>query len=173
MRNWFTKEFIKVSAVLLIVFLAGAGTGYVGGRKHAHYEFLQAEQRTMGGLHASQVRSLKHGTRSFRARGERRFIRRLEHDLNLNSAQRANVDRALQNHYERIREIRSRMRPQINSIMQEIRNDVRSFLDDEQKISFDQMVEKHKKRREMRRQRRIERAKKIRPDTSVSPAMKP
>ena len=32
MKIWFTKEFLKASAVLLVVFAAGAGTGYVGGR---------------------------------------------------------------------------------------------------------------------------------------------
>ena len=77
-------------------------------------------------------------------------MRRLERDLNLNAAQQANVDRALGRHYERIRDIRRSMRPQINSIMQEIRRDVRSFLDDEQKISFDEMVRKFEERRKRR-----------------------
>ena len=39
MKTWFTKEFMKASAVLLIVFAAGAGTGYVGGQKYAEYKF--------------------------------------------------------------------------------------------------------------------------------------
>ena len=148
MKTWFTKEFIKASAVLLVVFVAGAGTGYVGGRHYAEYKFLK-ERKTFG---AREVRSR-------RARGGKRFMRRLERDLNLNPAQRENVDRALQRHYERIRDIRSRMSPQINSIMQEIRKDVRSFLDNEQRTSFDRMVEKF----EERRNRRWRRSKKHHP----------
>ncbi len=192
MKTWFTKEFMKASAVLLVVFAAGAGTGYVGGRKHAEYKLLKHEQKlsareassptakyTEGlalkarspraryesekslarSLRSPRPKSLERGIRSRRARGERRFMRRLERDLNLNPAQRANVDGALQRHYERIRDIRSRMSPQINSIMQEIRKDVRSFLDNEQKTSFDRMVEKF----EERRKRRWRRSKKHHP----------
>lgn len=139
MKTWFTKEFMKASAVLLVVLVAGAGIGYLGGRQYAEYKFLK-EGKTFG---AREVRS-------HRARGGKRFMRRLERDLNLNSAQRENVDRALQRHYERIRDIRSHMRPQINSIMQEIRKDVRSFLDNEQKTSFDRIVEKFEERRKRR-----------------------
>ena len=143
MKTWFTKEFMKASAVLLIVFAAGAGTGYVSGRQYAEYKFLK-EGQAFG---AREVRSRRARSVKRRARGERRFMRRLERDLNLNPAQRDNVDHALQRHYESIRDIRSRMRPQLNSIMQEIRKDVRSFLDNEQKTSFDRMVEKYEERR--------------------------
>ena len=139
MKTWFTKEFMKASAVLLIVFAAGAGTGYVGGHKYAEYRSLK-ERKTFG---AREVRAR-------RAKSGNRFMRRLERDLNLNPAQRENVDRALQRHYERIRDIRSHMSPQINSIMQEIRNDVRSFLDNEQQTSFDRIVEKFEERRKRR-----------------------
>ena len=163
MKNWFTKEFMKASAVLLIVFLAGAGAGYVGGHKYAEYKFhneftsrdftprmarTEAERRAASRTRALRAQSARGAKR--RSRSEKRFMRRLERDLNLNTEQRANVDRALQSHYERIREIRSRMRPQINSIMQEIRKDVRSFLDDEQKTSFDEMVRKFEERRKRR-----------------------
>ena len=163
MKTWFTKEFMKASAVLLIVFLAGAGTGYVGGRKYAEYKFhMEYTSRVQpsrieskepaasvaGSFRARRAKSERSVRR--RSRGERRFMRRLERDLNLNAAQQANVDRALGRHYERIRDIRRSMRPQINSIMQEIRRDVRSFLDDEQKISFDEMVKKFEERRKSR-----------------------
>lgn len=157
MKNWFTKEFMKASAVLLVVFAAGAGTGYVGGYKYAEYKF-QNEYKTRA--FKSRFRSAEsvapvardERTRKARrrSRGEKRFMRRLERDLNLNPAQRENVDRALGRHYARIREIRRSMRPQINSIMQEIRRDVRSFLDNEQKTSFDEMVRKFEERRKSR-----------------------
>ena len=145
MKTWFTKEFIKASAVLLIVFAAGAGTGYVGGHKYAEYKFINEYKSR-----SDAPKPLARMTRARRARSGNRFMRRLERDLNLNASQRVNVDRALQRHYELIRDIRSRMSPQINSIMQEIRKDVRSFLDNEQKISFDRMVEKFEKRRKRR-----------------------
>ena len=157
MKTWFTKEFMKALAVLLIVFAAGAGTGYVGGHKYAEYKFhnqymsrSDAPKPLARMSRSSRAKSLERGVRSRRARGERRFMRRLERDLNLNPAQRDSVDRALQRHYESIRDIRSRMRPQLNSIMQEIRKDVRSFLDNEQKTSFDKMVEKFEERRKRR-----------------------
>ena len=182
MKTWFTKDFMKASAVLLVVFLAGAGAGYVGGHKYAEYkhqkEFMSRafESRTGAAEHAASAarslrsKSLERGARIRRAesaksarrrsRGERRFMSRLEKDLNLNPAQREDVDRALERHYARIREIRSQMWPQISSIMQEIRRDVRSFLDDDQKISFDKLVEKYEKKREERRKRREERRRK-------------
>ena len=145
MKTWFTKEFMKASAVLLIVFAAGAGTGYVGGHKYAEYKFINEYKSR-----SDAPKPLARMTRARRARSGNRFMRRLERDLNLNPAQRVNVDRALQRHYELIRDIRSRMSPQINSIMQEIRKDVRSFLDNEQKISFDRIVEKFEERRKRR-----------------------
>ena len=173
MKTWFTKEFMKASAVLLIVFLAGAGTGYVGGHKYAEYklhkEFMSRafESRTGAAESAASVarslrsESLERGARFRRAesaksarrrsRGERRFMRRLEQELSLNTTQRENVDRALERHYARIREIRSNMWPQISSIMKEIRKDVRSLLDDEQKTSFDEMVRKFEERRKSKR----------------------
>ncbi|MDE0332390.1 MAG: hypothetical protein OXL41_11030 [Nitrospinae bacterium] len=165
MKTWFTKEFMKASAVLLIVFAAGAGTGYVGGHKYAEYKFhneftsrvmksrIESAETATAMSRARSVRAERaRGERSARrrSRGERRFMRRLERDLKLNPAQRTNVDRALERHYQRIRDIRRSMRPQINSIMQEIRRDVRSFLDDEQKISFDKMVQKFEERRKRR-----------------------
>ena len=145
MKTWFTKEFMKASAVLLIVFAAGAGTGYVGGHKYAEYKFINEYKSR-----SDAPKPLARMTRARRARSGNRFMRRLERDLNLNPAQRVNVDRALQRHYERIRDIRSHMSPQINSIMQEIRNDVRSFLDNEQQTSFDRIVEKFEERRKRR-----------------------
>ncbi|MCY3824979.1 MAG: hypothetical protein OXG62_14060 [Nitrospinae bacterium] len=182
MKNWFTKEFMKASAVLLIVFLAGAGTGYVGGHKFAEYKFhkeytsrVMKSRTETKGLSASIVRSQRAREAESarrRSRGERRFMRRLERDLNLNPAQRTNVDRALERHYERIRDIRSQMRPQINSIMQEIRKDVRSFLDDAQKTSFDEMVQKFEKRREERRKRRWRKYRKHRPDDPAGQSKK-
>ncbi len=181
MKNWFTKEFMKASAVLLIVFLAGAGTGYVGGHKYAEYKFqveytsrVQPSRIESATPAASRTRSFRAksagsaGSERRRSRGERRFMRRLERDLNLNAAQQANVDRALGRHYERIREIRRSMRPQINSIMQEIRRDVRSFLDDAQKTSFDEMVKKF----EERRKRRWRKYRKHRPDDPAGQSRK-
>ena len=45
MKIWFTKEFMKAAAALLVVFLAGAGVGYMGGRKHAEYGLLKRGSR--------------------------------------------------------------------------------------------------------------------------------
>ncbi len=200
MKTWFTKEFLKASAVLLIVFLAGAGAGYVGGHKYAEYKLhkdfmsrafesrIQAAEPsatvssgTEGLMRAARsprlkstedperkARSLRAKSERRRSRGERRFMRRLERDLNLNPAQRTSVDRALERHYARIRDIRRSMRPQINSIMQEIRKDVRSFLDDEQKTSFDEMVKKF----EERRKRRWRKYRKHRPDDPAGQSKK-
>ncbi len=142
MKIRFTKEFMKASAVLLFVFVAGAGTGYVSGRKHAQYMFLK-DERTLF-------------TRGVHSRGGaygRRFMHWLERDLNLDPRQRVKVNGALERHYERIRNIRRQMRPQLNAIMREVRQDVRSFLDNNQKVSFDRLVESFEERRRKRRGR--------------------
>ena len=73
MKIWFTKEFMKAAAALLVVFLAGAGVGYMGGRKHAEYGLLK--------------RGEPREARSRPARRERRFMRMLARVLNLNPAQ--------------------------------------------------------------------------------------
>lgn len=164
MKTWFTKEFMKASAVLVVVFLAGAGAGYVGGHKYAEYklhkeytsrafksriratESVAPVARSVRGERAER----RAGKARRRSRGEKRFMLRLERDLNLNPAQRENVDRALGRHYERIRDIRRSMRPQISSIMQEIRRDVRALLNAEQQTSFDDMVKKFEERRKKR-----------------------
>lgn len=167
MKTWFTKEFMKASAVLLVVFAAGAGTGYVGGHKYAEYKFhkeytsrafksrslessFRAAESVPAISKARGVRAERARKARRRSRGERRFMSRLERDLKLNPAQRENVDLALGRHYARIREIRRSMRPEINSIMQEIRRDVRSLLNAEQQTSFDEMVKKFEERRKRR-----------------------
>ena len=166
MKTWFTKEFMKASAALLVVFLAGAGAGYVGGHKYAEYKFHKDEQLRAAAARERRSRraeaversvrrvrsahSKRAGSERRRSRGERRFMSRLERDLKLNPSQRENVDRALGRHYARIREIRRSMRPEINSIMQEIRRDVRSLLNAEQQTSFDEMVKKFEERRKRR-----------------------
>lgn len=143
MKIWFTREFLKASAVLLVVFAAGAGTGYVGGRKYAEYRMLESMKTFPE--RAVHLRRSKYG---------RRFMRRLERDLNLNPGQRESVNRTLQRHHARIREIRNRMAPQMNAIMREVRQDVRSLLDDEQKASFDRIVRKFEERRKRWRKSR-------------------
>ena len=177
MKTWFTKEFMKASAVLLVVFAAGAGAGYVGGHKYAEYKFHKEytsrafKSRSLeSGFRAAEsvpaiskargVRAERTRKTRRRSRGEKRFMRRLERDLNLNTTQRENVDRALERHYARIREIRSQMWPQISSIMQEIRKDVRSLLNAEQQTSFDDMVKKFEEKRQEKRKRREERRRK-------------
>ena len=92
-------------------------------------------------------------------------MRRLTRDLNLTPAQRGDVSRALDRHYERIRAIRNRMRPQINSIMREVHQDLRSFLDGDQRASFDRLVEKF----EERRGRRWRKSGRRRPDAPPGP----
>ncbi len=139
MKIWFTREFLKASAVLLVVFTAGAGTGYIGGRKYAEYRLLK-DTRAFSAREA----------RSRRGKYGRRFMRRLERDLNLNPGQRESVNRTLQRHHARIREIRNRMAPQMKAIMREVRKDVRSLLDDDQKVSFDRIVKTFEERRKRR-----------------------
>lgn len=154
MKIRFTKEFAKASAALLAVFIAGAGVGYMGGRKHAEYRLLKRG----GGFPPREARGrpVERG---------RRFMRRLSRDLNLTPAQRGDVSRALDRHYERIRAIRNRMRPQINSIMREVHQDLRSFLDGDQRASFDRLVEEF----EERRRRKWRKPGRRRPDAPPGP----
>lgn len=129
----------KAAAVLIIVFLAGGGTGYFAGRWHASQERIGSES-------AQKAR--------FSQRlGKRDFIQRLETDLGLQADQMKRVRSTLRQHHEKMREIRSQMRPQINGILEQARGEIRILLNADQQRTFDKMVQDYKERRRMRRER--------------------
>ncbi len=135
----------KVAAVLIAVFAAGAGTGYFAGRWHALEENIER---------ASAQRA---EFRRARSRGKRRhFIRRLEGDLDLETNQLEKIRSALRQQHERMMQIRMGMRPQVQSILQDARKEIRILLNSDQQRGFDEIVREYDERRQ-RWRRRMER----------------
>ncbi len=129
----------KAATVLIIVFLAGGGTGYFAGR-------WQGLQVKIGNDSAQKAGFA-------RRRGSRHFMRRLESDLGLEPNQLERVRDTLRQHHEKMRQIRSQMRPQIHEILQQARGQIRVLLNADQQRIFDGMVREFEERRRKRRER--------------------
>lgn len=129
----------KAATLLIVVFLAGTGTGYFAGRWQTIREMALEEP-------AQPLRTSRHPRRGY-------FMHRLETDLNLKGDQKERVRATLRQHLDRMREIRIQMRPQINGIINEARREIRVLLNSEQQQIFDQMVKEFEKRRHERRER--------------------
>ncbi len=131
----------KAAAVLVIVFLAGGGTGYFAGR----WQTLQERIET-GAVNPARFSSQ-------RRRGRRHFMRRLETDLGLEAEQLERVRATLRQHHEQMREIRKQMKPQVQGILAEARREIRVLLSTDQQRLFDTMVREFDERPRKRRER--------------------
>ncbi len=131
----------KAAAVLVIVFLAGGGTGYFAGRWQALQERIET-----GAAGPTRVGSHRRG-------GRRYFMRRLETDLGLEAEQLERVRATLRQHHEQMREIRKQMKPQVQGILSEARREIRVLLTTDQQRLFDTMVREFDERRRKRRER--------------------
>ena len=131
----------KVAAVLIAVFLAGGGTGYFAGR----WQGLQEK------IDRPPLRRAGFGGRSRGTRG--RFMHRLEADLGLRGKQMERVRAALRQHHDKMRSLRMEMRPQVATILQEARSEIRLLLNSDQQSNFDQMVREFDERRRRWRSR--------------------
>ena len=124
----------KAAAALLAVFLAGGGAGYIAGRWQAHYSFREA--------------ALERRIPVSFARGGGQ-LRRLRRDLRLRDEQFTRVNAALQRHLEEMQFLRREMRPQVEKLLLEAQEELRSILDSDQRQIFDEMVRSfgHNRRR--------------------------
>ena len=70
-----------------------------------------------------------------------RLRNRLARDLSLSEEQRAAVDAALDRRNERMREIMEPLRPQMDSAVQQTRDEIRQLLTPEQRAQFEQLLD--------------------------------
>ena len=131
----------KAAAVLVIVFLAGGGTGYFAGRWQALQERIEAEA-------ARPARFSR-----YRKRRRPNFMRRLETDLGLEAEQLKRVRATLRQHHNQMRTIRKQMKPQVKEILEKARREIRVLLTTDQQRTFDTMVSEYDERRRKRKER--------------------
>jgi len=125
----------KVAVVLIAIFAAGGGTGYFAGRWQALEKSIERES-----VRRANFQKRRRGT-------QERFMSRLESDLNLQSPQAEKIRAALKQQHERMMGLRMEMRPHVKKILKEARNDIRTFLNPEQQLSFDQILREFDDRR--------------------------
>ncbi len=136
----------KVAAVLIAVFAAGAGTGYFAGRWQALDERIAEESIVRASARRADYRKGRRGK-------QRRFINRLESDLGLQAAQMEQIRAALRQQHDKMMELRTGMRPQIEGILLQARREIRVFLNTDQQRSFDQIIREFDEHRQQRRER--------------------
>ena len=134
----------KVAAVLIAVFAAGGGTGYFAGRWHALEESVGRESARLATFRQP---------RQSRRKVSDRFMRRLESDLQLQSAQAEKIRAALSQQHERMMGLRMEMRPHVEKILEEARREIRTMLNPEQQRNFDQILHEFDERRRRWRSR--------------------
>lgn len=128
----------KAATLLIVVFLAGGGTGYFAGRWQGLRHSLEAGPRPPF-VPSRRVRD--------------HFLRKLENDLQLEPTQLERVRATLREKHQKMRQIRRRMRPEVESLLQEAQREIRVLLNDDQKGRFDQMVKEFKERRRRKAER--------------------
>lgn len=138
----------KVAMVLIAVFAAGGGTGYFAGRWQALNERVERESVRMA--------TFRQPRRSRKI--SERFMSRLESDLGLQLEQAEKIRAALNQQHERMMGLRMEMRPHVEKILEEARNDIRTFLNAEQQRNFDQILLEFDERRRHWRSRFKERS---------------
>ena len=129
----------KVAVVLIAVFAAGGGTGYFAGRWHALEGTFERVSIRRAEFRRRQIRGRDLGRG--RGRGMHpRFIRRLERDLNLEAGQMQKIRAALQQQHEKMMQLRMGMRPQVERILHDARNEIRILLSSGQQRDFDRLI---------------------------------
>lgn len=117
---------------VVLVFLAGAATGFFGGAWHAHRTFGERHGRMMG----------------------ERMRERMERRLDLTPEQMKVVDPILRKTGQRLDEIRRETGQRVWQAMEDSRRDLATHLTPEQMDKLEQMKKRHERRRERRAERR-------------------
>lgn len=78
----------------------------------------------------------------------REFIQVLERQLRLTHDQRERVDKIMAEGQERVRELRSRIDPELRKELQQTREQIRAVLTPEQREQFEQMMKRSPRRQE-------------------------
>lgn len=147
----------KVAVVLIAVFAAGGGTGYFAGRWHALENKFERASIRRAEFRRRQVRGEGLGRRRGRGRGMHpRFIRRLERDLNLEAGQMRKIQATLQQQHEKMMQLRMGMRPQVERILHDARNEIRILLSSGQQRDFDRLIRGFEEQRQRMHRRFLE-----------------
>lgn len=76
------------------------------------------------------------------------IVRRLSHELNLDTAQSAQLRVIVKETYAEIRNVRKQIRPQIEDILESSQNRVRAILRPDQLEKYEKIIAERKKKRE-------------------------
>ncbi len=89
-----------------------------------------------------------------------RFIEKLQEKLDLSAEQSQQIRVILEKQHGEAMRLRKESRPRFKAIQEEAQKEIFSVLNEEQKITFREMIKRHKKRRKQWRDRRREQWKK-------------
>lgn len=71
---------------------------------------------------------------------QKEFLRRMDHELSLNSEQRASIEKILKDSQERTKQIREKIAPEMREELRNVREQIRSELTPEQQEKFEEVV---------------------------------
>jgi len=148
----------KVVCATLVIFVAGILTGATlvrfaqGPRQGRVQQHPVVEHRTQPGFAHPGTPNLPNEQRSPNVANppggllSREFIQVLERQLRLTPEQRERVDKIMVEGQERVRELRSRIDPELKKELQQTREQIRAVLTPEQREQFEQMMKRSPRR---------------------------
>lgn len=133
---------VKAAAALLAVFMVGGGIGYLAGHRYV-----------IGGPWFGP-RDLWRVRAAGPVDPGAMLLRRLESDLKLSPSQCTRVGEILRRHHQRLVQIRRELTPRVDTVLDGIRQELRSIMNPRQRESFDEMVQSRIKRRRDQQERK-------------------
>jgi Spy/CpxP family protein refolding chaperone len=150
----------KVVCATLVIFVAGIVTGATlvrfaqGPRQWRVQQRPGVEHQAQPGFGHPRTPNLPNDPRLPNAANSgggllsREFIQVLERQLRLTPEQRQQVDKIMVEGQERVRELRSRIDPELRKELQQTREQIRAVLTPEQREQFEQMMKRAPRRSE-------------------------
>ena len=152
----------KVVCATLVIFVAGIVTGATlvrfaqGPRQWRAQQRPTVEHRAQPGFGNPGTPNVPSNPRPPNAGApnpaggllSREFIQVLERQLRLTADQRERVDKIMVEGQERVRELRSRIDPELRRELQQTREQIRAVLTPEQREQFEQMMKRSPRRSE-------------------------
>lgn len=125
---------MKLAAGVALIFCVGALTGILGAS-------LYFEEKIEKMFHHRPPR------------GER-IVERLTHDLDLTPAQQEEIRPIIMAFDQKASDLKLQYRPQMKALHEEVKAQIRTRLDEEQKLKFDELNEKLEKRFQEKQEKR-------------------
>ena len=146
----------KIVCATLVIFIAGIVTGamlvrFAQGPRQARVQRPMIENRAQPNFAHQGNPGLSNEPRPPNPAGgllSREFIQVLERQLRLTPEQREQVDTIMAAGQERVRELRSRIDPELRKELQQTREQIRAVLTPEQREQFEQMMKRSSRRTE-------------------------